>query len=149
MSQNKPQVFTLQPRSGVKFWGLVLIIFVISLAAYCYKWPWPLLVPPAILLYPLISCLIPRRFIVDPYQGMESRTTPLQHLLGGPFYGKVKFIVLFQQRGQPQALWILISSRRRILLADGHSFSTEQISLLAEFLSRHTGAKLRHCEKRR
>jgi hypothetical protein len=144
MSASEPQVFTLHPRRYLRFWAVGLIVLVLwrNVVPYAQDCPWVFLLPPSIVLYAMISCLLPRRFVVNADRELESRFWLSQHLFQGRDYGRPKAVILLSH-ARPCAVWILLRSGKRVLLAEDHSYSIEQIKDLALWLSRNTGARLR------
>ena len=136
------QSFALHPRRYLRLWatGLIAMVLWCNVLPYLRDGFYLILLPPLVL-YALFSCLLPRRFVVNSHRELESRFWLFQHLFQGRDYGRPKAIILLSHV-RPYAVWMLHPSGKRELLADDHSYSIEQLSDLAHWLSQNTGARL-------
>ena len=147
MSASEPQVFTLHPRHYLRFWALALmvLVFCANVLPYLQDGFGLIFLPPLLVFYPLFSCLLPRRFVVNADRELESRFWLSQHLLQGRDYGRPKAVILLSH-ARPYAVWMLLRSGKRVLLADDHSYSIEQLNDLALWLSQNSGVRLRRAQ---
>jgi hypothetical protein len=141
------QSFSLPPRRFLRFFtaGLILLGLIVfklwwDILLHNQGASWLILLPPSLALYALFSALLPRRFVVNSDE-LESRFWLSQHLLQGRDYGRLKAVILLSHV-RPYAVWMLLPSGKRVLLADDHSYSIEQLNDLAHWLSQNTGARL-------
>ncbi len=137
------QSFPLHPRHYLRLWatGLITMVLWCNVLPYLHDGFCLILLPPFLVLYALFSCLLPRRFGVNSHRELESRFWLFQHLFQGRDCGRPKAIILLSHV-RPYAVWMLLRSGKRVLLADDHSYSIEQLNDLAHWLSQNTGARL-------
>ncbi len=155
MTASEPQAFALHPRRYLRLWTVGLIV--LGLIVFKLWWnillhnqggPWLILLPPFLALYALFSCLLPRRFAVNSDRELESRFWLSQHFIHGRDYGRPKAVILLRSHTRPYAVWMLLRSGKQVLLADDHSYSTEQLNDLAHWLSQNTGARIYRVQRR-